>query len=68
MDEFLQGELVTTLRSDMRMLESFFEVFENVKDWTLVKNTPKIKTWSKKEPGMGFITQGFQVFCWLEKG
>lgn len=36
----------------MKILDKYFESFEEIDEWTLVKNKGKIKTWCKKDPGM----------------
>ncbi len=47
-DDFLNGELISTLRSDMKMLEKYFHAFQDLSDWSIVKEKGTMKTWCKR--------------------
>lgn len=47
----MASELVATIRSDMVTLEKYFKAFNDISEWTLIKERESMRTWYKKEPG-----------------
>ena len=51
LENFFQGQLASTLRSDMILLDKYFKAFDDIQTWNLIKQKGTMKSWLKQEPG-----------------